>query len=56
LFSFVPVLFSPVRSIREMPEPCEPTLLDGIVEPTTSATVHINARATGDGSVAARAE
>src|SRR4029077_8397816 len=44
LFSFVPVLFSPVRSIREMPEPpAEPTLLDGIVEPTTSATVCIDA-------------
>jgi hypothetical protein len=46
-----------VRSIREMPEPmAEPTPIDGIVEPTTSATVHVDARATGDGGVAARAE
>jgi MFS family permease len=57
LFSFLPVLLSSVRSIREMPEPIgEPTPLDGIVEPTTSATVRLDARATGDGGVAARAE
>ena len=57
LFSFLPVLLSSVRSIREMPEPmAEPTPIDGIVEPTTSATVHVDARATGDGGVAARAE
>jgi hypothetical protein len=57
LFSFLPVLLSSVRSIREMPEPsAEPTSIDGIVEPTTSATVYIDARATGDGGVAARAE
>jgi MFS family permease len=57
LFSFLPVLLSSVRSIRGMPEPmAEPTPIDGIVEPTTSATVHVDARATGDGGVAARAE
>src|SRR5207302_4834991 len=42
LFSFPPVLLSSVRSIRELPEPLpEPTPLDGIVEPTTTATVRL---------------
>ena len=55
--AFLPVLLSSVRSIREMPEPlAEPTPLDGIVEPTSSATVRLDAGATGDGGVAARAE
>ena len=55
--AFLPVLLSSVRSIREMPEPLhEPTPLDGIVEPTSGATVRLDAGATGDGGVAARAE
>jgi hypothetical protein len=57
LLTFLPVLLSSVRSIREMPEPLvEPRPLDGIVEPAGGATVQLDARATGDGGVAARAE
>jgi MFS family permease len=58
LFTFLPVFLSSVRSIREMPgalvDPESP--LDGIVEPAAGATVHLDARATGDGGVAARAD
>jgi hypothetical protein len=58
LFTFLPVLLSSVRSIREMPGPLvDPeSPLDGIVEPAAGATVHLDARATGDGGMAARAD
>jgi len=59
---FLLVLFSPLRRLREMPEPVTPPtaheaeLEGGIVEPVPSATVLLDAGAPGDGGVASPAQ
>jgi MFS family permease len=59
---FLLVLFSPLRHMHEMPAPITPPtaaqaeLEGGIVEPNPSATVLVDAGATGDGGVATPAQ
>jgi MFS family permease len=60
--TFLLVLFSPLRHMHDMPAPITPPtaaqaeLEGGIIEPMPSATVLLDAGATGDGGVASSAQ